>query len=238
MAKDSGVGTILTLGAVAVGGYFLYENFFATTAAPVAAAPAPTVAPVTGNLPGTAAPITTVVPPPATTVEPPPVQPTQSVASILSSIQSGVATDPNFTGSGDQISSSPYRFNTYLNIALNGKTAPDLGTVFPGLDLTQPMTLATYWAAMGPAVRTAYGLSGFFAGLGAYRSMRGGMGDDTAIPVLEDTLTVTPATSGYSYTIDPTSGTVKATAPGMSTTTMLAIAAASLVGILLLTGRR
>src|ERR1039458_3984959 len=215
MAKDSGMGTILTLGAVAVGGYFVYEKFFAnalpadafpyggqmpsetitipsgihsnpvygnvdntaaltftgpgyvyygpaekqfyfSTTAPTAAQIAAgqafvQVAPpstVSGNLPGTAATVT--VTPPVV----PPVGP--SLASIYSNVLAGASTDPNFTGAGDALDSTGYRWNVYTGLALPGKAVPAL----PGVDLSQNMTARDYWNAMGPAIGSAYGLSG------------------------------------------------------------------------------
>ena len=94
-----------------------------------------------------------------------------SLESMYTQIITQAAPDPNFTGSGDAMAGTPYHWNVYLALVLpTGDATPDLGTVFPGVDLTQPMTAATYWAGMGPAIGKAYGLSGYGirAGLGAY----------------------------------------------------------------------
>ena len=187
MAKDSGMGSLLTLGAVAVGGYFLYENFFATPAVAAAAPAAPAVPPVSTTVTTGGAP---VVPAPT----PAPVGP--SLASIFSNVLSGASTDPNFTGAGDALDSTGYRWNVYTGLALPGKAVPSL----PGLDLSQK-TGITY---------------------------------DMAGNVVSD-LTVSPSTAGTG--LNTLTGKVTPAA-SMSSTTMLAIAAAALVGIILLTGRR
>ena len=256
MSSSNGLSTALTVGAVALGGYWLYENFFAAPAATaVSTAPASTpvgggtspATPVSTTVTTGGAPTTVTPPPPPPVVEPPPSQtsrgggpPAPSLAALYSNILGGASTDPNFTGAGDSLSSSAYRWGTYLNIALepSGIPAPALSTAFPGVDLSQPMTAAQFWAGMGPALTAQSGLSGFFAGLGAYHAMRGGLGDDT--PVLQDSLTVTPSTAGQGYNIDPTTGavTVIPAAGGISTTTILAVAGVALVGVLLMAGRR
>jgi hypothetical protein len=248
----SSMGNIVTLGAVAVGGYFLYEWLFVpAVVAPAAVAPVSTVTPVSTTV-TTDGPVVTAPVPTAA----PPSQSSSSLSSVLANMQSGIATDPNFTGSGMSATSSGYRFNTYLGLALpSGEAVPNL----PSLDLSQNMTLAQYWAAMGPALTSAYGLSGFFAGLGAYARMRG-LGDDftdafTAAsggttpavdaatnpafggeypigPVLQDSMTITPTTAS-----SPTGTILPATpATGTSATTWMVLAAAGIFGFALLMG--
>src|ERR1039458_137741 len=247
----SSMGSLVTLGAVAVGGYFLYETFFAT---PATAAATPVA------VPATVAPVSTTVttggPVPVTVQAP--LAPGRSLNSIYSNVIAGASTDPNFTGAGDSLTSSGYRWNVYLGLSLPaGKTIPNV----PGFDLSQNMTALQYWAVMGPALTQAYGLSGFFAGLGAYARMRG-MGDaasdafaasfaaagggvnvnvDAATnpafggdypigPVLQDSLTVSPSTAGTGYNIDPTTGKVLSTTPPSTTsaTTYMLLAAGAL----------
>jgi hypothetical protein len=246
---------------VAVGGYLLY-NYLST---PVAAA-----ATTTTTATPTATPVSTTVttggavtpPTPVTPVEPPPQQPGTSLASIYSNVLAGASTDPNFTGAGDSLNSSGYRWNVYLGLALPSADAiPNV----PGFDLSQDMTATQYWAVMAPALTKAYGLSGFFAGLGAYAASMRGMGDvasdfaaasggvdmnswpsasdiaaalndGNAVPVLQDSMTVTPSTAGKGYNVNPTTGAL--TPAGMSTTTILMLAAAGIFGFALLMGRK
>jgi hypothetical protein len=219
MAKDSGMGSLLTLGAVAVGGYFLYENFFATPAVAAVAVPAVAAVP----------PVSTTVTTggaPAVAPTPAPVGP--SLASIYSNVLAGASTDPNFTGAGDALDSTGYRWNVYTGLALPGKAVPSL----PGLDLSQNMTAQQYWAAMAPALASAYGLSGL--GDDTVLDQQTGITYDMAGNVVSD-LTVSPSTAGTG--LNTLTGKVTPAA-SMSSTTMLAIAAAALVGIILLTGRR
>ena len=124
---------------------------------------------------------------------------------------------------------------------------------------------------MAPALTKAYGLSGFFAGLGAYAASMRGMGDDTVTdevtgfvydtgnnivaysnpqnpitllpgstdslgPLVQDSMTVTPSTAGKGYNVDPVTGAL--TPAGMSTTTILMLAAAGIFGFALLMGRK
>jgi hypothetical protein len=180
---SSGGSSLLTLGLVAIGGYVVYELFFAT---PTTAASTTTSGSgsgssgsstggssstgssstgSTGSSPAGPAPVPAV---PAT----PPLDDiyTAMVASIP-------AADGNFTGTGSSITGTPYHFGVYLALAAPSATIPDPSVVFgsaTGAD--QPMTAAAYWSLMGPALASANpGLSGFglgrYAGVGAY--MRG-----------------------------------------------------------------
>jgi len=66
------------------------------------------------------------------------------------------SSDPNFTGAGDSLTSSGYRWNVYLGLALPSADAIPQPT---GFDLSQNMTATQYWAVMGPALTQAYGLA-------------------------------------------------------------------------------
>lgn len=174
MAKDM-TGTLLTLGAVGVGGYFLYEWLMTPSApavtpvtTPVTTSGGTTVTTPASTSSTTAAGTTTTT----TTTTPPPALP--SLSSLATAIQAGAATDPNFTGS--PLQSSGYRWNTYLNIALQGT---GLATPTPAsFDLSQAMTFAQFWAGMAPALTAAYGLSGLM-GLMGYVARANGLGDDS-----------------------------------------------------------
>lgn len=161
--KNAGGGnSLMTLGLLAVGGYFLYEWFFATPA--VAATNSPTT-PVTPPAPATSTTGTTTTPTATSSGT--------SLDSIYAAILSGAASDPNFTGSGSNLTGTPYHFNVYLGIAAPGMTIPDPAVVFGNATAADaPMTAAAYWAKMGPAMAAANaGLSGglgAFAGIGAF----------------------------------------------------------------------
>jgi hypothetical protein len=91
------------------------------------------------------------------------------------------AQDASFTGSADSLSGSAWQFETYLHIVDPSLTVPDPTPVFGSVAAaTGPMTAASFWALMGPALRQANaGLSGglgcyagagaFMRGMGAYR---------------------------------------------------------------------
>ena len=181
---SSGGNSLLTLGLLAVGGYFVYEWFFAT---PAAVATTTTGTPATGTTtttgtpaagPSTSSSSTTGGSSPAGPAPVPAVPLDDIYTSMLALIAdggtAGGAQDPNFTGSGSNLTGTPYHFDVYLQLAAAGSTVPDPTVVFgsaTGAD--QPMTAATYWASMGPAMAAANpGLSGFglgrYAGVGAY----------------------------------------------------------------------
>jgi hypothetical protein len=88
------------------------------------------------------------------------------------------SSDPNFTGAGDSLTSSGYRWNVYLGLALPSADAIPQPT---GFDLSQNMTATQYWAVMGPALTQAYGLAGFMAGLGASACSIAFFGDTSCI---------------------------------------------------------
>jgi hypothetical protein len=194
MAKDA-TSTILVLGGVAVGGYFLW-NMLSTPAA--AAAPTPTPAPAPAPSP---TPVNSGgVPPssgsgPAPAAPPPskaPAAPTpgtvgagepanynaqggvststpQNLAGLWLSILAWAQTDPAFTvGSDGQLSASGYEWMTYVNaiwpqapVGFTGTWPPDLGSMFPGVDLSAQMTQNTFFGGLMSFMHTAVpGLSG------------------------------------------------------------------------------
>jgi hypothetical protein len=100
-----------------------------------------------------------------------------SLDSLYTQLKTSATGDTNFTGSGDALSGTPYHWQFYVNALKPGNTL-DLTAVFPGVDLTQPMTAAQFWVGAGPALGAEYGLSGYrglgmYAGLGDYLSHRG-----------------------------------------------------------------
>ena len=97
-----------------------------------------------------------------------------NLAGLWAAIQQWAASDSAFTTSGGVVSGSPYHWSFYVSYiwpnapsGWSGTWPPDLSSVFPGVDLTQPMTASTFWAGMGAALQKA-GLSGLYgmAGLG------------------------------------------------------------------------
>lgn len=234
MAKDSGIGTIVTWGAVAVGGYFLYEWLLAPVA-PVAAAVVPVAASV--------APVSTTVTTGGPVTPPTPAAGSPTLAAIYSNILAGASTDPNFTGSGASLSGIPNRWMTYLNLALQGTSfsAPSTSTVFPGVDLTQPMTATTFWAAMGPALTSAYGLSGF-CGLGQDTVLDQGTGityDMAGNPIYgpsDAQLGITAASTSLANQVAGILQPSTSAAPN-NTTMYLAIGAVGLLGLFALVSK-
>jgi hypothetical protein len=186
MAKDSG-STILILGGLGVAVYGYFQGWFSAfglapaTTATAAPATTTTTAPTatTVVMPTTApAPVATTTPP--ATVTPVPAS-GQSLASMLSALQSVVAqnsSDPAFNGTGT--SSNPTAscdvFNFYL-------TQANVGVSDGMLDCSPirgngPLTLTAYWAWAAPLLQQKIpGLSGLgsvYAGLGALvRAQRG-----------------------------------------------------------------
>jgi hypothetical protein len=101
-----------------------------------------------------------------------------TLSALASAIQQWAAVDPSYTGSGANLSASPYHWATTMQAIWpdmpTGFTAGwpvDLGTIFPGVDLTQPMTWTAFWAGMLPFLQSG-GLSGLrgMRGLGAIRA--------------------------------------------------------------------
>lgn len=175
MAKSSGGGSsLMTLGLMAVGGYFLYEYFFAPAATAAVALPAPG---------GTAtSPATSTAAPPSTpgavaggSPAPAASAPSQ-LDTIYAALKVAAQPDTSFTGGGDLLTGLPYHWNSYLSMVYSG-TIPDPAPLF---DVNVPITAAAYWAKMAPALKAAntglsgglgcYGAAGaFLQGLGAYR---------------------------------------------------------------------
>lgn len=170
-ASGSG-SSMLTLGLLAVGGYFVYEWFFATPAAATPTTTTPTT-PTTPTSPTTTTTVTTPTTPPAGSGTPssPATTPSgQTLDAIYKKIIATASADPNFTGSGASLTGLPDHFNVYLGLAAPGLTVPI--SVFS--DPNTPITVAAYWALMAPALQGANaGLSGLgcYGGVGAY--MRG-----------------------------------------------------------------
>jgi hypothetical protein len=155
--SGGGASSLITLGVLAVGGYFVYEMFFAS---PAAATAAPAI-PATPATPAT---------PAATPAKPVSNGSLNAIfTSILNLIQNTYKDTANFTGAGSALTGTPAHFNVYLKLASPGAVIPDLGTVF-GTSASSPMTAAAYWNLMGPALAAAnpsLGLSGLgLAGLG------------------------------------------------------------------------
>ena len=166
--KNSGGGSsLLTLGLVAVGGYVVYEMFFATPAVASTVTTTPTGSTTTAVAP--ASTISTVTPAGS------PTAPTGSTLDSLYTAMIALITkdkDPQFTGSGSGLSASGWQFNYYLQLVGPSLSIPDPTVVFGGTPAaTGPMTAAAYWAKMAPALQASNaGLAGM--GLGMY----GGMG--------------------------------------------------------------
>jgi hypothetical protein len=180
MAKDS-TETLLILGGVAVGGYFLY-NWLTT---PVAvAAPTATGTPTTGTT--TNPPASTPVGPESPTLnaigEPMSYEvpgggrattPT-TLAGLWVDIQGWAATDSNFQSVGGVLQGTPDHWSYYISMiwpntptGYTGSWPPDtnsiLAAALPGLDFTQPMTSSRFWSTILPALQSG-GLSGLGCG--------------------------------------------------------------------------
>ena len=101
--------------------------------------------------------------------------------------------------------------------AFSGTWPPDPQVVFPGVDLTQPMSASTYWASMQPAMAHA-GLSGLLAGLGCWQC--DGMGDAASDAITAGDIAAFNASGAISQ-LDPNAGgnftggvSIPASAPG------------------------
>lgn len=154
-------GKVLLLGGAGVAAWWFYENYMTpATAAATAAAPSAPSAPVQ--------PATAPAPGGGTQSTP------STLAGLWAAIQQWAAADSNFTGTGMSRTGTPFHWSYYLSYVwpnapagYSGTWPPDLGTVFPGVDLNQPMTASTFWGGMG-AYLGGKGLSGLFGlfGLG------------------------------------------------------------------------
>jgi hypothetical protein len=127
------------------------------------------------------------VPVSAPAVSPPTVN-TPALATIGANLQAAMTAggDPAISIVSGVPSATPYVFNYYLvEPSVSGgaiATAPDVSLVFPGVNLTNPMTFSQYWGGMGPYLTSHLGLSGmrgmgfrprspYFAGLaGGWRT--------------------------------------------------------------------
>jgi hypothetical protein len=136
-------GSVIALGAAAIGGYFLYENYFATPATP-AATPAPG----------------TTTAPPTTTAAPPAANSSAVCSGTLAAV--AASGDPNFTASGADFLGQPYHWQVYWNLQ---PVAPalNIGAMYP--DATVMVTGAAFCAA-AQAYLTAQGLAGYMMGMG------------------------------------------------------------------------
>ena len=176
-------GSLITLGILAVGGYFVYEMFFANPATPATTSTTPTTPSTTATTTPPASSGTTTTPP-ATTPSTSTGSTTPQGSALNTIYQQMLALiaqyqDTNFTNlsGASSMAGTPYHFNVYLAMAAPGDTIPDPAVVFGSeAAASQTITAASYWADMGPALASANpGLSGgglgMFAGAGAY--MRG-----------------------------------------------------------------
>ncbi len=175
MATDNTTSKVLTLGALAVAAYFVYEWFFVTPAA--ATTTSTTAAPATSAT-------STAAAAPATL----------SLASLYSQLVAMVtaANDPAVTNSGETLTSSPNVFNTYMARILPSAPAGYTGTDWPpntttvfGANENAAITITAYWTAMSAYLSQYAGMSGLgiFVGLGQLASMgRRGMGKYERIP--------------------------------------------------------
>jgi hypothetical protein len=104
------------------------------------------------------------------------------LAALQTNLQNAIAQyapqDPSISTSGGVYSATPYVFNFYLALpATNGGSSvltspPDPSLVFPGLTLTNPMTLSTYWAGMSAYLAANLGMSGL-RGVAQLRGLAG-----------------------------------------------------------------
>ena len=218
---------LLTLGAVAVGGYFLYENFFATPAASTA---------TTGATPTTG---TTATGSPAATSTPSsgaPAATPSTYASICAGTQAAVSgsEDPNFTPSGGDFLGSPYHWQVYWNLQ-PGAPALDVNSMFS--DTSAPVSGAAFCAA-AQSYLAAHGLTGYLAGMGLY-----GMGDTSAdinqaaADFIGSISTIDPLQSAYTndYSVDGGMSPYTSTATNY---TPLYLGLAAVGAILLFSGGR
>ena len=161
---------VLTLGALAVAAYFVYEWFFVT---PATAA--------TTTTPATTATTSTTTSTAATTAAA-----TTSLASLYSALVAKVtaANDPSVQNNGETLTATPDVFNYYLAEIMPTAPAGYTGSAWPPDPLVvfngrPSMSITTYWSGMSAYLTSTAGMSGLgvFAGLGALASMgRRGMG--------------------------------------------------------------
>jgi hypothetical protein len=176
---QSDTGSLIKWGLLALVGWYVYENYFATPAAAAPSTPGTPIPPlITPPSSTTPPPVTpTVTPlPPVVNVSPLPVPPAPPQAGIhtLDALYQAMV---SLAGGTSQSGVDGWGY--YLNQALaanNMGAAPDPIPIFAasisGFNRGTPadnFTAAQYWAIMGPALKTQFGLSGLgmFAGLGA-----------------------------------------------------------------------
>lgn len=101
-------------------------------------------------------------------VPPAPVAAPVTLARMYSVITGAItaADDPNFTSSGGVFYGPPtdwsdYLFELFPNSPVAGMVwPPDLSAIFPGVDISQPMSGTAYWAGMSAYLSSKYGMSG------------------------------------------------------------------------------
>lgn len=146
----SGMGDLIKWGAIGVGAYWIYTNYF-TGAVPAA---------TTGTTTAPAATTTAATPNPNAITG----------ANTLDGIYSRMIAAAAAPAAGLAVDSWDFFLNQILSPL--GKTAPDPMPIFTaavsGFDRSQLLTGAQYWAVLAPALKTQLGLSGLgcFAGLG------------------------------------------------------------------------
>lgn len=156
MAKDGG-SSLITLGILAVGGYFAYEYFFGGSAPVTTTAAAPA-----GTTPVAGSPV-----PVTQTAVPATIAPSQ-LDSIYNALKAAAQPDQQFTGSGDSLTGLPFHWDFYLQrVVPQGTTIP----ADPFTDVNTPISAPVYWASVAPLLKAAnpgLGGLGVFAGLGCF----------------------------------------------------------------------
>ena len=178
---DSTGSKVLTLGAIAVAAYFVYEWFFVTPAAASTTTTSTTPASTTTTS-GTTSTTST-----STTAAA-----TMSLASLYSALVAKVtaANDPAVQNNGETLTATPDVFNYYLALVMPTAPAGYTGTTWPPDPLVvfsgrPSMSITTYWTGMSAYLTSTAGMSGLgvFVGLGQLARMgRRGMGKYEAVP--------------------------------------------------------
>ena len=154
----------------------IYLSYTAPTPAQLAALQTGSQPPLMGGAPATSTvqtssgPVTSPTTPSGGAIPSGPLTSgSQSLDSVYTHLKTLAGSDPNFTGSGDSLSSSPDHWNVYVNQLLPGASL-NLDTLFGGPNRFSPVTAAIFWAKAGPVLGKQFGLSGLglYAGLGAY----------------------------------------------------------------------
>jgi hypothetical protein len=158
VAQQSGMGTLMKLGLIAVGGYFIYEWFFAAPVAAAAPVSTAAVMPVTPTATATqAAPAST-----------PTVVPGMLDSTFLALQNVLKNTSDSAVSQGGTMATFSV-FNYYLSQVSGVTGLPEYSTLFGAPDPNVPIPLSTYWTGMAPWLTKNKGMGGigFFAGLGA-----------------------------------------------------------------------